>query len=382
MENRKFGHINFSPSPLGFGAMRLPCFSDGLVNEAESIRMIRYAIDNGVNYVDTAYPYHKGQSEVVVGRALKDGYRQKVALADKSPTWLINKAADFDKILEEQLRRLAGGYIDFYLLHGLDLDSFQNTVLKYDLLSKAEQAKKAGKIGHIGFSFHDCYDSFEKILNGYKGWEFCQIQLNYVDTEMQAGLKGLHAAASQGLGVVVMEPLMGGKLANPPRQILDTFKQSEHDRPAVQWALDYLWDMPEVSCVLSGMSTMEQTLQNVQFAKQFKFNSFSAADRKIMAEAKKQFTQMIAVPCTGCGYCLPCPSGVSIPKNFTAYNELSLYDDPAVAQATFKHMITWEGSEAGAASCIGCKICEERCPQQIKISSLMPVVAETFRTKS
>lgn len=381
MEYRKFGQIDFSPSPLGFGAMRLPCLNSGSVNEAESARMIRYAIDNGVNYVDTAYPYHKGQSEVAVGRALKDGYRRKVALADKSPTWLINKPADFDRILEEQLRRLGDDHIDFYLLHGLDIDSFNNTVLKHDLTGKAEKAKKAGKIGHIGFSFHDCYDSFEKILAGYKGWEFCQIQLNYLDTEMQAGLKGLHAAAAQDLGVVVMEPLMGGKLANPPRLILDTFRRSEHERPAVQWALDYLWDMPEVSCVLSGMSTMEQTVQNVGYARQFKSGSFSAADREIIAKVKEQFSQKIAVPCTGCGYCLPCPSGVSIPANFAAYNELSLYDNPAIARATYDRFIAWEGREAAASSCTGCKVCEDRCPQQIKISSMMPLVAEAFKEK-
>ena len=169
MEYRKFGQIDFSPSPLGFGAMRLPCLGSGSVNEAETTRMIRYAVDNGVNYVDTAYPYHKGQSEVAVGRALKGGYRRRVALADKSPTWLINKPADFDRFLDEQLRRLDDEHIDFYLLHGLDIDSFNSTVLKHDLISRAEKAKKAGKIGHIGFSFHDCYDSFEKILAGYKG---------------------------------------------------------------------------------------------------------------------------------------------------------------------------------------------------------------------
>ncbi|MDD5016681.1 MAG: aldo/keto reductase [Eubacteriales bacterium] len=382
MQYRKFGKIEFHTSVLGFGTMRLPCLSGTNtgddVDVDESVRMIRYAIDNGVNYIDTAYPYHKGQSEITVGKALKDGYRQKVKLADKSPVFLIKKESDFDKMLETQLRRLEDAYIDLYLLHSLGDDTYENVVKKFDLIDKAERAKKAGKIGHIGFSFHDTFDVFEKILNGYNGWDFCQIQLNYLDIRKQAGLKGLKAAASKGLGVVIMEPLMGGKLAAPPDKVTDIFRQSEHERTPVQWALDFLWDMPEVSVVLSGMSTMEQTVQNIRYASQAQTGKFNDADKKIMAEVKKQFDAMISVPCTGCGYCMPCPQGVSIPNNLEAYNELSLYDDPAVAQNSYKQMLIWEGKESGAGSCIGCKICEDLCPQQIKISTIMPSVDKAF----
>jgi predicted aldo/keto reductase-like oxidoreductase len=360
--------------------MRLPCHAGSTsskdVDFEEAARMIRYAIDNGVNYVDTAYPYHGGMSEVALGRALKDGYRSKVYLADKSPVFFISKADDFDRFLDEQLKRLGEEHIDFYLLHSLSADTWRNVVLKFDLLEKAERAKKAGKIGHIGFSFHDSYPAFEEILDGYDGFEFGQIQLNYLDVNKQAGLKGLKALEEKGIGAVVMEPLMGGKLTALPDKVAAVFERSGSSRTPVQWALDYLWDMDAVSVVLSGMSTMQQVKDNVAYAGAM--SALSDSERQVVAAAKKRYEEIIAVPCTGCGYCMPCPFGVGIPSNFGAYNDLAAYDDPAVAAASYQHMMMWQGRESGADSCTGCRSCEAKCPQGIEISAHMPKIAEAF----
>lgn len=218
MQFRSFGKLDWRVSALGFGCMRLPIMDAGPMScnicEDEAIRMIRYAIDNGVNYLDTAYVYHGGNSEVVTGKALLDGYREKVKVATKSPTRLIHQASDFDKYLDEQLNRLQTDHIDFYLLHWLDKEKWNNTVLPLNLLTKAEAAVRDGRIGYLGFSFHDHYEIFPKIIDGYDGWTFCQIQYNYMNIQNQAGVKGLKYAAAKGLAVVVMEPLLGGRLAN------------------------------------------------------------------------------------------------------------------------------------------------------------------------
>jgi len=382
MQYREFGKTGVQVSALGFGCMRLPVKGGGNsgrdVDMDEATRMIRYAIDNGVNYIDTAYPYHNGISEVAVSRALKDGYRQKVVVADKSPVFLINKAEDFDRFLDEQLRRLDDEHIDFYLLHSLSGETWRNVVMRFGLLEKAERAKQAGKIGHIGFSFHDNFDAFEMILNEYDGFEFGQIQLNYLDVAKQAGLKGLARLREKGLGVAIMEPLMGGKLAALPDKVRAIFEQSGSAKTPVQWALDYLWDMDAVSVVLSGMSTMRQVEENVAYANAFASGAMTNADRQVITEAKEQYEKMIAVPCTGCGYCMPCPFGVGIPDNFSAYNDLAAYDDPAVGEKGYQIMLTWQGRKAAADSCKGCRSCEAKCPQKIEISRVMPRVAEAF----
>jgi len=266
MQYRSFGRLDWKASALGFGCMRLPT-SDGErlspnILEDEAIRMIRRAIDSGVNYLDTAYPYHGGQSEVVVGKALQDGYREKVRLATKLPVWMVESAADFDRLLNEQLAKLQTSYIDFYLLHALSHSRWQDIVLKHDLLTRAEAALADGRIRHLGFSFHDEYEAFEEIVNGSDLWSFCQIQYNYMDTENQAGVRGLKLAADKGLAVVVMEPLMGGRLADPPKDILEVMDRFPARRTPVEWALEWLWVQPEVSVVLSGMSTMTQVEEN------------------------------------------------------------------------------------------------------------------------
>ncbi len=270
MQYRSFGRLDWKASALGFGCMRFPTpdgnhFS-GNIDEVESLRMVRHAIDNGVNYLDTAYVYHDGQSERLLGKALKDGYREKVRLATKLPVWMVESAADFDRLLSEQLQRLQTEHIDFYLLHALSHERWNNVVLKHQLLDRAEAALADGRIGHIGFSFHDEYEAFEEIVNGSDLWSFCQIQYNYMDTENQAGMRGLKLAGSKGLAVVIMEPLMGGRLADPPKDVREAMESFPLRRSPVEWALEWLWDQPEVSVVLSGMSTMAQVEENLSFA--------------------------------------------------------------------------------------------------------------------
>ena len=356
--------------------MRLPT-TDGKpgtenVDEAESIRMIRRAIDGGVNYLDSAYIYHNGVSEVVLGKALRDGYRERVRVATKSPTWLINAPGDFDRILDEQLKRLGTDYIDFYLLHGLTKQRWHEVVLKHNLLAKSEAAIRDGRIRHLGFSFHDNYEAFGEIVPAYD-WTFCQIQYNYMDIENQAGTKGLKLAAERGIAVVIMEPILGGRLADPPAMIRESMERYPLRRTPAEWALSWLWDQPEVSIVLSGMSTMEQVEENLRTADLSKMNAFTAEDHELIRRVREQYQSRTAIPCTKCNYCMPCVNGVEIPINFEFFNYAHLYDD--IPGARFRYSVFLK-PEQRASECLACKECEDKCPQGILISEWMPRVSE------
>lgn len=372
MQYRQFGTMKEKVSALGFGCMRLPTTNgdpnSGAFDETEAIRMIRHGIHNGINYIDTAYYYHSGQSESLVGKALKDGYREKTYLATKSPVFSLKKESDFERILEEQLARLQTDDIDFYLLHALNLDTWNNVVLKYNLLSKMEQAKAEGKIRHIGFSFHDSYEAFQTIVDGYGHWDFCQIQLNYIDITRQAGIKGLEYAASKGLGVVVMEPLLGGKLAAPTKTVA---AELSPEKSPVEWALDFLWNRPEVSLLLSGMHTFQQVEDNLTYASRSSVGMLSEENLSMLARAKKVYDTMALVSCTKCSYCMPCPFGLDIPKIFEAYNgTVSLGMEKAAA--------LYKKLPQNAKACRACKHCERACPQHLPISQLMPVIQNCF----
>jgi uncharacterized protein len=372
MQYRKFGKLDWKASALGFGAMRLPTLDTNTmgpnINEKEAIRMIRSAIDSGVNYVDTAYVYHAGRSEIITGRALKDGYRRKAMIATKLPVWNVNTSDDFDRFLDEQLTRLETDHIDFYLFHALGRQSWKK-VAGLGLIEKAETARAAGKIGHIGFSFHDEADSFIEIVDGYAGWEFCQIQYNYMDTEFQAGKKGLEYAASKGLAVIVMEPVRGGRLATPPPEIEAVFNDHPVKRSPAEWALQWVWNHPEVSMLLSGMTTMEQVEQNLVSASRSSANSFSKSDHELIQRVSEKFLSRASIPCTACGYCMPCPSGVNIPRNFTLFNDGIIYGNPSNARVGYN--VFFEMKER-ALNCTRCKTCDEKCPQKIAISEMMP----------
>ncbi len=364
MQYRHFGRLDWHPSALGFGCMRLPTIGgdSGQIDEAEATRMLRTAIDGGVNYVDTAYLYHRGNSEPFVGRALQDGYRQRVRLATKSPVWLVEKPEDFDRFLDEQLQRLQTDFVDFYLLHSLDAGSW-GKVKELRLLERAERALADGRIHYLGFSFHDSYEVFREIVDSFD-WTFCQIQYNYMDEENQAGRRGLEYAAGKGLAVVVMEPIRGGQLARtPPPEVQALWDSAERRRTPADWALQWVWNQPEVSLLLSGMSTMEQVVQNLASAERSGPGTLTADELALIARVRDVYRRLRPIPCTDCQYCQPCPNGVSIPRIFEIYNDGQVYGDMDSARMFYG----WLKEEERADRCVECRECEERCPQSIAV---------------
>jgi len=366
MQYRKFGNTGLEHSALGFGMMRLQKTEDGKTDVQWAIDTLRMAIDRGLNYVDTAYVY--GDSEIVTGKALQDGYREKVTLATKMPVGMLKSEEDFDRILNEQLERLQTDHIDCFLLHGLNRDRWEGEVKKFNVIEKSEKAKAEGKIRHIGFSFHDNLDVFKTILNGYDKWEFCQIQLNYMDTEYQAGIEGLELAAQMGLAVVIMEPLRGGNLANVPEDVAALLPKGP-----VESALDFLWDRPEVSVVLSGMSTTEQVLENLAFADVSRPGMLSDAEKESIIAASKAMRKYMNIPCTACNYCNVCPKQIAIPEIFKIYNQSQLDGDGAKAKEAYNALEGRTGAE-----CIECRCCTEECPQHIDIPVELAKIHKRF----
>jgi predicted aldo/keto reductase-like oxidoreductase len=366
MQYRTFGKLDWKPSALGFGAMRLPVVDDdpGQIDEPEATRMIRYAIDHGVNYVDTAYGYHRGTSESFLGRALQDGYRERVKLATKMPCWLAKAPEDFDRLFDEQLERLGTDHIDFYLLHALNEKNWGN-MRELNVFDWAEGVTSDGRIRYLGFSFHDKYEVFQDIIDGYDGWTFCQIQYNYMDEEHQAGTRGLKYAADKGLAVVVMEPIRGGRLSiNPPPPILELWNTAPRQRTPADWALQWVWNHPEVSLALSGMSAMEQVEQNVASAGQSGPGTLTDEDLALIGRVRDKYRELVPIPCTQCEYCLPCPNGVNIPRIFEIYNEAVMYNEYRSARMLY----SWLKEEERANLCEQCGQCEELCPQGISVA--------------
>jgi uncharacterized protein len=380
MQYRTFGRLDWRPSALGFGAMRLPCLDKdpGKIDEQEATRLIRHAIDQGVNYVDTAWSYHRGKSEPFLGRALGDGYRQRVRLATKLPCWLVEKPDDFDRYLNEQLERLQTEYVDFYLLHSLEAGSWAK-MRDLGISAPAERALADGRIGHLGFSFHDRYQVFQEIVDGSDLWTFCQIQYNYLDVEYQAGTRGLQYAASKGLAVVIMEPLRGGALARniPPavQALWDSVGATPCGRPCTpaDWALQWLWNQPEPSLVLSGMSTMEQVQENLASAGRSGVGTMTKEELSLTAQAREAYLSLAAVPCTHCGYCQPCPQGVAIPDVLGVYNEGRMFGEEHA-----RGMYNWIDEKTRGDACIECGECLEKCPQGIEIPEWMKKVHEAL----
>jgi len=368
MHYRPFGKLNWRGSILGFGAMRLPVIDNqpAKIDEDQATRMIRHAIEQGVNYVDTAYPYHEGQGEIFVGRVLRDGYRQKVKLATKQPTWFIKKPEDFDRYLDEQLKRLETDHIDFYLLHGLNR-RYWPKLRDMGVLTWAEGAMTDGRIQHLGFSFHDDFQTFKEIVDGYDYWTLCLIQYNYMDVEYQAGTKGLQYAAEKGLAVVIMEPLRGGQLARrPPADVAKLWAGSSCRRSQAEWALQWVWDHPEVSMVLSGMSAMEQVEENLAIAERSATGSLTREERMIVEEVRETYRRLRPIPCTSCKYCMPCSSGVNISRIFELYNDAHIYNDLKRGRFLYGGPFGLRVEER-ADKCIECGECLEVCPQEIPI---------------
>lgn len=379
LQYRRFGKTNEMVSVLAFGCMRLPLFPGGdptKIDEKKAMEQIRYAIDAGVNYIDTAYPYHGksmsegGESEPFVSKVLKDGYRQKVKLATKLPSWLIKTRDDMDKYLNEQLKRLDTDTIDFYLVHSLNKTLWEN-VKKAGIADFLDKAIKDGKIKYAGFSFHDKNEYFNEIVDLYD-WSFCQIQFNYLDENFQAGLKGLKYAAGKDLGVAIMEPLRGGKLAfGLPKEVQDVFDKALVKRTPANWALRWVLNHPEVSVVLSGMNSMEQVSENLMIANEAKENSLSEEKLSLIAEAKNIFIARTKVNCTACGYCMPCPAGVNIPTCFSLYNNYHIFG----REEEYDELLE---PKQKASCCIECGKCETHCPQGILISQELKNVRALF----
>lgn len=376
MKYRTLGN-NKDVSILGFGCMRLPVIDGnyGQIDKEEAMKQLRYSIDHGINYIDTAYPYHEEASEGFVGEMLKDGYREKVYIATKMPSWLIKSREDLDKYLDIQLERLQTDYIDYYLLHALNKDFWRN-YKKHDVFDFIKKAKDSGKIRNIGFSFHDTYEVFEEIIQNYS-WDFCQIQLNYFDEEYQAGVKGLKLAGSLGVGVVIMEPLRGGKLANHvPNEVYDLFGQSKEKHSPAGWALRYLWNYPEVSVILSGMNRMDHIDDNLSEANAAEVDMLSEKDKQIIQQVKRFYKSRIQVDCTNCKYCMPCPYGIDIPGNFSIYNNAHIFNDKEGHQKQYDRMLK---PEQLAEACKQCGTCEPKCPQNIQIIDELEKVAAYFK---
>ncbi|HIJ06552.1 MAG: Aldo/keto reductase [Methanomicrobiales archaeon 53_19] len=365
-------------SILGFGCMRLASNADGSIDEERATAQLRYAIDHGVNYVDTAWPYHMGQSEPFLGRALSGGYRKKVKLATKLPSWLIEKREDMDKFLNIQLEKLQTDHIDYYLVHGL-VGELWNVVEKLGITDFLDKAKSDGRIKNAGFSFHGSEEDFNRIVDAYD-WDFCQIQYNFLDEKNQAGTAGLEYAASKGLGVIIMEPLRGGNLTRTvPLAIREIWNEAPTKRTPAEWAFRWIWNHSEVTVVLSGMNDEAHIRENLKIADQAHPHSLTKEELQLVKKVEKQYRKLMKVACTGCQYCMPCSSGVNIPMCFEHYNNLTLADNPDnekfMYAARLGGAITL-GAPGFASQCVQCGECAEKCPQHIDIPTVLESVVE------
>jgi predicted aldo/keto reductase-like oxidoreductase len=324
MQYRRMPKNGDELSILGFGCMRLPVKA-GKIDEARAISQIRYAIDHGVNYADTAWPYHAGESEILLGKALQGGYRERVKIATKLPSWLIKSREDMDRFLAAQLEKLGTDHIDYYLVHALNGATWDN-LAQLGILDFLDQAQKDGRIVNPGFSYHGLAQDFNRIVDAYS-WIFCQIQYNYLDESYQAGTAGLQYAAAKRLGVIVMEPLRGGNLgvAVPPPVIQALWNQTEVRRTPAEWALRWVWNHPEVTAVLSGMNDEAQIKENLSIANTAHANTLTPKELDLVERVSRTYRELMKVSCTSCGYCLPCPSGVAIPICFEAYVNMHMF---------------------------------------------------------
>ena len=363
-------------SILGFGCMRLP-LKGQYIDEKRAINQIRYAIDNDVNYVDSAPPYHGGTSEKVLGKALLDSYRKRVKIATKLTPFMLNKTEDMEKMLNTSLQKLQTDHIDYYLLHGLE-EEFWKKLQRFGALKFLEKAKKDGKIVNIGFSFHGSIKTFKAIVDA-NDWTMCQIQYNILDEKIQAGTEGLKYAATKNLAVMVMEPLKGGALSGKlPKEVQQFYNASKTQRSAAEWGLRWIWNHPEVTVVLSGMNDKRQVAENIKTAETALPNVMKADELATIKNVADSYKRLVKVPCTGCGYCMPCPFGVNIPRNFSVYNDYCMFGEEQQSSAIYemKLMSGFADKRTDASLCKECNKCRARCPQHIAIPELLKSVSK------
>ncbi len=363
MEYTQFGNTGLQVSRFGLGCMRFP------KDQKEAVKMVRYAIENGVNYLDTAYVY--SGSEATVGTALRGGYRNNVYIAAKSPIWNIHKHQDFEKYLDVELKRLGTDVIDVYLLHNLDPGNWKK-VKRHDGLSFLDKMIKKGKIRHKGFSIHSTAQAFREISDAFD-WEIAQIQLNILDEAQQVGLEGLQYGAFKGMGMVVMEPLRGGSLLNriPPevQGLMDTYPEK---RSLVEWCFRWLYNMHEVSLILSGTSSLEQLQDNLRIFENSKPGVMTEEDIKLIHAIRDAYESKKSIGCTGCRYCMPCPAGVAIPEIFKLYNSYQIVKPHSIDKVVYRDTIV--PSAAGADRCVACGDCVKHCPQKLPVPELLKKV--------
>ena len=369
MQYRTFGKTGLEVSTLGFGLMRLPLAGpeSGDIDEDRAIDLVRYAIDNGVTFLDTAHGYHGGQSEHLAARVLKDGYREKVTLMTKLPSYLVEEEADFERLLTEQMEKLETDYIDVYLLHALNRERW-DIVQPLGVTDFLDRAIADGRIGAAGFSFHDDLSVFKEIVDAHH-WDACLIQLNFMDWDYQAGVEGMRYANDKGMGVAVMEPLRGGKLAGRiPAQVEEIWSRKNPDWSPAEWAFRWVANHPEVGVILSGMGNMDELRENISILSDAKPDSLTEEELQLIEEVRSVYLERMAVGCTECGYCVPCPEGVGIPNIFKLYNDASMYDDVDNASRMYGNMLR-DGK--GFPSCVDCGVCIEACPQGIDIPRVL-----------
>lgn len=371
MEYRSMDKLGVKPSMLGFGCMRFPQKEDGSIDEVESEKMLDKAIEAGVTYIDTAYPYHNGESEPFVGRVLKKYKRDSFYLATKLPIWKVETIEDVKATFEEQLNRLQVDYVDFYLLHALSKERWEK-ILKLGVLDFCKEMKEQGKLKYIGFSFHDSYEVFEEILTSWD-WDFCQIQYNYMDTEHQAGDRGYALAEKLGVPMVIMEPIKGGSLAVLPEDIAAMYKEADQEASISSWALRWVGTHSNVKVILSGMSTYSQVLDNLKTFETFK--PLNQEEQALVEKVAATIRGRVKNGCTGCRYCMPCPFGIDIPKNFAIWNQEAMYGNPAAAKRKYERELA---ESARADQCRKCGACEKECPQAISIREDLVRVKEDF----
>ena len=381
MQYRKFGKNGYDVSLLGLGCMRLPRKTgespdSAPVDREKAYELIRYAAENGVNYFDTAFVYHKQTSEEVLGEALEGELRKKVKIATKLPLRLMEKDEDIRANLELSLKKLRTDYIDIYIVHMLT-DGTWDEIKRRQICEQFFKLKEEGLVKSVGFSIHGTYNLFKEAL-AHQPWDMCLLQQNLLDVDYEVTEQAVVDAGEKGIGVAIMEPLRGGGLASAPKRVKDVYDSCNKDRKPVEWAFRHLADNPHVNTILSGMTTMEQLKENIEiFSKpDMTPNHLSDKEKATLVAAREAYKSIVTIPCTSCDYCMPCPQGVGIPACFERYNEGMMFEN--FDQPRRVYMFMTNGARS-ADKCTECGLCEPKCPQKIEIVKQLKVAHEALK---